>query len=179
MLYEINVMDALNLQIAEDDGYTLKRVNRRKLDDNKAHYEGNSCFRKGYHKYERDWKKAERRNRRHADKAELRRQPKVSAEALKDWAMAQVFHDGYFRREAFGAEVTPYYTNLGRRGKYNRSIDSYDYTKLERLRKYNRSIVGYEIWVGIDEYDVDEDLAEYGEVFFVSVNEAINLGLVE
>ena len=169
MLYEINVIDALNLQIAENDGYTLKRVNRRKLDDDKDSAKDNSCFRKGYHKYEKQWKQETRRNRRHADRAELRRQPRVSEEALKDWAMNRVFYDGYFRREAFGAVVTPHYTKWGRLGKYNRIVD------------------GFEIWVGIDEYDVtigyddfvDEDLVEYGETFFLTVEEAINLGLVE
>lgn len=116
-------------------------------------------------------KKMAVRKDRHSIKAELRRQPRVSEEALKDWAMNKVFrvYDKWVI-EAFDAQVTPIPKKWGKMGKYNAITEDYD------------------IWVGVDAYDptipywafdVEEDLEEYWERFWISREDAINLGLVE
>jgi hypothetical protein len=64
IIYAISMKDALNVLIEADDSFVEKRQNRRRIDDRKDSKKRNSCFRKGYHKYEKDWKKSCRRNNR-------------------------------------------------------------------------------------------------------------------
>lgn len=171
---EINVTNNATQEEYEVDEFDVMPIKSsrkgRRLDDKKSmpFKPGTSCYRKGYHKYEKDWKKSTRRNRRHQGKAELRRQPRVSVEAMADWAAAQVFDDCCFRREAVAVKVTP--------------------CICARLGQYSAEMNVYEIWVLVDEYDitidyedfdVEEDLVEYGKTFFLTVDEAVNLGLVE
>ena len=73
MQYVMTVNEALNLLIEREDTFTAKRPNRRRIDDRKDDRKTHSCFRKGYHKYERDWKVSSRRNARHNSRAELRK----------------------------------------------------------------------------------------------------------
>lgn len=66
--------DLLNVLVSEEDGYILKRVNRRKIDDYKESAKKYSCRRKGYHKSEKRWKHETRRTRRHSNKDYIRHQ---------------------------------------------------------------------------------------------------------
>lgn len=67
--------EALRLFVEADDSFVEKRQNRRKIDDRKDAPKNphSSCFRKGYHKYNRDWKNASRKKRRNCDKMALHR----------------------------------------------------------------------------------------------------------
>ena len=172
MLYNNDLFGTLGLVNTDEISFELPERELRRLRKKADKYPtpGNSCFRKGYHKSEKNWKKQSRRTSRHNQKAMLQHQPTVDLEALKDWAMSQVFEEyDEWRIEAYGAIVTPLSRKWGRLGKYNAIPDE------------------FEIWVGIDAYDptspfedfdVDRDLEEYERYLYVSREEAINLGLV-
>ena len=160
--------DLLNVLVSEEDGYTLKRVNRRKLDDRKDGLKGNSCFRKGYHKYERDWKKSTRRNRRHEGKDYIRQQmtATVSDEAICQYAEdLQFFDDGHRITKAVGSWTMP------------------NYNRRNRLKE----LEGWWIYVRVDNWAVDlpidydpiDDIELRNEWVYISIDDAINMGLVE
>lgn len=159
-----NNLEVDDFEVNDDD------VIKRRLDDKKSapHKPGTSCYRKGYHKYEKDWKKSTRRNRRHGDKAELRKMPKISEDALKQWAMDEVFHESEgWRREAYGVFITPNY-----RFKTIGDMTVVGY----RLDVYAED---YDPRIDFEDFDVYKDVEDDTVYIYITVDEAINLGLVE
>ena len=105
-------------------------------------------------------KRIDRRSRRHSFKAELRRQTKISEEALKQWAEDRVFYeDSSYRVEAYGSQIWL-------------SPDEKEYA----IEVYWE---GYNYLIPDEEFDVYEDILNGSDIFYINVEEAINLGLVE
>lgn len=91
---EISMVEALNILVEADDSFATKRQNRRKLDDKKESPKAphTSCFRKGYHKYERDWKRSSRRATRRNGKAEIDRlYRQAMADTAPNWEQYMPF----------------------------------------------------------------------------------------
>lgn len=149
--------DLLNVLVSEEDRVNIKN-NRRKLDDNKTEKQGNSCFRKGLHKSEKDWKRSSRRIRRHeAVKECAYYTPKMND--IEDYVL-NMFLDHY--------DMVEIYFNNGVHNYWSPSENKYVY--------------GIEIAVkcttyGDPDYEIEDHL-EYRSMF-LTFEELIKLGLVE
>ncbi len=74
ILYNYNEKDLLGLMDVTVSFVFPKRELRRHNHEEKDNFPipHTSCFRKGYHKFERDWKRESSRTRRHSAKMECR-----------------------------------------------------------------------------------------------------------
>lgn len=164
ILYNIiSVEEALRIFSEADDSFMEKRLNRRKLDDRKegAKAPHSSCLRKGYHKYERDWKRSSRRENRRNNKAEINGFMKggVNLIALQKYAEDSVFIETEcFRQEAYGSEVW-----------------------IDRFGRYNVRVL-YEVYdpnISYEDVDVYNDIEEGEEWFSFTLEDIIKLGLCD
>ena len=160
----ITVEEALHLFVEADDSFTTKRENRRKIDDKKesAKTPHSSCRRKGYHKYERDWKRSSRRANRRNNKAEINGfvNGAMNITALQKYAEDRVFLEGeHFRQEAYGSYVW-----------FDKVCHTYNVRVLYEV---------YDPNISYNDIDVYNDIEEGEEWFTFTLENIIKLGLCD
>lgn len=148
----------------DEDGNELSKDMSRRNRRNNRHknrpipMKGTSCFRKGYHKSEKLWKRGSRRSRRHQLKDELRHTLAPSISAIKQWAENRVFEDsdGYCTT-AYGSSIMELYDNSG-----------------IFVNVYHETYSHY------DEWDDEDCFYEGGQtMFYLSYERIYELGLTE
>lgn len=112
--------DDKDVEEDNDDEMPVKPSRKSRRRDNRKsapHKPGTSCFRKGYHKSERDWKRSERRKNRREGRQEVRDKDTIIPDisAIQDWLLSPIyFNESGLVEEAFYVEVSVVKNNDGK-----------------------------------------------------------------